>query len=118
MTKMGKLFPAIYDFAMKPLENGPFKVIRQELIDQANGRVLEIGAGTGINFPLYNNVEKVDAIEPNPEMEEKSRVRKNLTEVPITIHAQNAENLLFEDNTFDSVIATLVFCTIPNPSEH
>lgn len=42
---MGKVFPAIYDIAMKPLENGAFKVIRQELIDQANGRVLEIGAG-------------------------------------------------------------------------
>lgn len=83
----------------------------------ACGRVLEIGAGTGINFPLYKKAERVDAIEPNQAMIEKSLSRKNVASVPILIHQQSAEELEFTDNTFDSAVATLVFCTIPNPEQ-
>lgn len=112
---MGKWFPAIYDLAMKPLEKGKFRKIRTELIHKASGRVLEIGAGTGINFPLYQNVEHVDAIEPNPTMVEKSKARRKRATVSIQLHGQTAEELDFDDDTFDTVIATLVFCTIPDP---
>ena len=70
---MKSVFPKIYDIAMKPLEATRFKKVRTELIRHAQGNVLEIGSGTGINFPYY------------------------------------------ADHTFDTVISTLVFCTIPNP---
>jgi len=112
---MGKWFPHIYDIGMKPLENRTFKQIRRDLLQKANGRVLEIGSGSGINFPLYRNVDKVDAIEPSSLMVEKSFKRQQLATVPIECHQQSAENLLFPDNTFDTVVSTLVFCTIPNP---
>nr|WP_077214844.1 class I SAM-dependent methyltransferase [Bacillus dakarensis] len=112
---MGKWFPSIYDMAMSPLEKGTFKTIRKELIGKAAGRVLEIGAGTGINFPFYQNVERVDAIEPNPLMIEKAKKRLHLADVPVQYHTQSAENLSFPNMTFDSVVATLVLCSIPDP---
>ncbi|MGV3466022.1 MAG: methyltransferase domain-containing protein, partial [Heyndrickxia sp.] len=114
---MGKWFPYIYDIGMKPLENRTFKQIRRNLLNKANGRVLEVGSGSGINFPLYRNVEKVDAIEPSSYMQEKALNRKQLAMVPIECHQQSAEHLLFPDNTFDTVVSTLVFCTIPNPEK-
>ncbi|MDQ0156949.1 class I SAM-dependent methyltransferase [Robertmurraya andreesenii] len=112
---MGKWFPTVYDWAMNPFEKGRFEEIRRELIHKVYGKVLEIGAGSGINFPFYRDVEGVDAIEPNPAMVAKSNRRSELAVVPIHIHEQKAENLSFDDDTFDTVIATLVFCTIPNP---
>ncbi|MEK3853727.1 class I SAM-dependent methyltransferase [Cytobacillus sp. FSL H8-0458] len=114
---MSSLFPSLYDLAMQPLEKRKFQKIRSEILNMADGRVLEIGAGTGINFPLYQKADRVDAIEPNQAMIEKSLSRKNAASVPIHIHRQSAEELEFADNTFDSAVATLVLCTIPNPEQ-
>ncbi|WP_106497321.1 class I SAM-dependent methyltransferase [Lentibacillus sp. Marseille-P4043] len=112
---MGKWFPRIYDPAMRPFERFHFKKIRKELIGKAEGRVLEIGSGTGLNFPFYHQISQVDAVEPNALMVEKSMKRKHAALVPIHIHQVEAGKLPFADDTFDSVIATLVFCTIPDP---
>lgn len=114
---MGKSLPSLYDLAMKPLEKRKFRKIREALLLKARGRVLEIGAGTGVNFPLYQNVEKVDAIEPNSDMLKHANEKKASSSVPICFHQQSAETLNFPDNTFDSVVATLVFCSIPDPEK-
>ncbi len=99
---------------MGPLEQRKFKKVRMDLLKSARGRVLELGSGTGINFPLYNNVEQVIAVEPSQHMIQQSTVKQKLGFVPIKVINASAENLPFEDNTFDTVVATLVFCTIPN----
>lgn len=99
---------------MAPLEQKKFKHIRKELLNSAKGKVLELGSGTGINFPLYSNVDEVIAIEPSQSMIDKSLSKHKLAVVPIKIIHASAENLPFEDHTFDTVVATLVFCTIPN----
>ena len=112
---MGKWFPKIYDIAMNPLEHTYFKRIRTTLISKAKGRVLEIGSGTGVNFPYYTNATKIDAIEPNPLMSKRSYKRIKRSRIPIQTYLVKAEKLPFPDNTFDSVVATLVFCTIPEP---
>lgn len=114
---MGKWFPHLYDLAMQPLEERTFKRIRDSLLRKARGRVLEIGSGSGINFPFYQNVRQVDAIEPDSYMLDKSKERMKAASVPIICHLQKAENLHFPDNTFDSVVSTLVFCTIPDPEK-
>lgn len=112
---MGKWFPRIYDVVMRPLERNKFKKIRTMLIGKAVGRVLEVGSGSGINFPYYKSVDQVDAIEPNPLMTDRALINFSESNVPIQTHVAKAENLPFDDNTFDSVVATLVFCTIPDP---
>jgi ubiquinone/menaquinone biosynthesis C-methylase UbiE len=111
---MSQEFPKWYDRFMYPLEKGSFKQIRNDLINKASGQVLELGSGTGINFPLYKNVTYVTAIEPNPFMIEKSIINQKKAIVPIRIIQSSAEKLPFENDSFDTIIATLVFCTIPN----
>lgn len=114
---MGKWFPMVYDMAMKPFERKRFKKIRTKLIDKAGGRVLEIGFGSGVNFPYYTNknIDQVDAIEPNPIMRELALKYISSSPIPIQTYSAVAEKLPFDDNTYDSVVATLVFCTIPDP---
>ncbi|WP_085523718.1 class I SAM-dependent methyltransferase [Tuberibacillus sp. Marseille-P3662] len=114
---MGKWFPAIYDTLMAPLERQKFKEIRRDLLGKATGHVLEIGSGTGVNFPYYLQPCHVTAIEPNPEMINNSLDNINNSLVPIDIHLGKAEELPYKDNSFDTVVATLVFCTIPDPQK-
>lgn len=102
---------------MNPLEKKKFKRIRKELISKASGNVLELGSGTGINFPLYEAAEKVTAIEPSQHMIARSLSKLKKSFVPIEMVQASAEELPFAANTFDTVVATLVFCTIPNPEK-
>lgn len=114
---MSSTFPKWYDFFMSPLERRRFKSIRKDLLNGATGKVLELGSGTGVNFPLYSNVDHVIAIEPSQHMIDQSLPKLQLAEVPIDLVNASAESLPFEDHTFDTIVATLVFCTIPNVDE-
>lgn len=114
----GTWFPKWYDTLMGPLEKRGFQQIRKTLIGKAQGRVLEIGSGTGANFSYYDVlVEEVIALEPNSIMREKSMVRAGQATAPIEVISGDAENLPFMDNVFDTVIGTLVLCTIPDPAK-
>jgi ubiquinone/menaquinone biosynthesis C-methylase UbiE len=110
-------FPKWYDFFMNPLERKKFKRIRKDLLKSATGKVLELGSGTGVNFPLYRCADQVIAIEPSQHMINRSMEKLPLAVVPIEIINGSAEKLPFEDHTFDTIVATLVFCTIPNVEE-
>lgn len=114
---MKKPFPNLYDFFMSPLERWKFQAIRKKILIKAKGMVLEIGSGTGINFPLYSAAERVVAIEPNQSMINQSRPKLECAAVPIEIIKTSGEHLPFKDHTFDTVVATLVLCTIPNPEK-
>lgn len=91
--------------------------LRKEIIDQASGLVLEIGAGTGLNFAFYQpeRVERVEAIEPDEAMLRYARERLSTARVPIELTQAPAEALPFADETFDSAVTTLVFCSVANP---
>lgn len=112
---MGRRFAQMYDRVMWPLEKGKLHGVRKGLISKAEGRVLEVGSGTGINFSYYPAGIRIDAVEPDPMMRNKSLVKLKHIDRQISTHLAGAENLPFEENTFDTVIATLVFCTIPDP---
>jgi ubiquinone/menaquinone biosynthesis C-methylase UbiE len=114
---LSRLFANWYDFFMNPLEKKKFKRIRKELLSKATGNVLELGSGTGINFPFYVNAEKVTAIEPSQHMIARSFSKRNQAIVPIEIVQASAEELPFAADTFDTVVATLVFCTITSPEK-
>lgn len=112
---MGKWFPKLYDLLMMPMERSGFGKIRRNLLQKAEGHVLEIGSGTGINFTYYEQAEKVVAIEPEPLMREQSIAKAKKSQVPIEIISAHGEELPFPDHSFDTVIGTLVLCTIPEP---
>jgi ubiquinone/menaquinone biosynthesis C-methylase UbiE len=114
---MGRWFAALYDILMAPLERGGFQDIRTQLLRQARGTVLEIGAGTGVNFPYYTEAEHVIAVDPDPCMVARSLPRAMQAAVPIAVILARAEALPFPDHTFDTVVGTLVFCTIPDPRQ-
>jgi ubiquinone/menaquinone biosynthesis C-methylase UbiE len=111
-------FAAIYERLSR---SGPEKSsmwpLRKEIIAQAQGIVLEIGAGTGLNFALYDPayVERVEALEPDTAMLRYARERLRTARVPITLTQAPAEALPFGDETFDSAVATLVFCSVEDP---
>src|SRR5205807_1577374 len=91
--------------------------LRQELVGQASGVVLEIGAGNGLNFPFYvpERCVHVEAVEPDPTMLDYARGRLKLARVPITLTSASIEALPFSTQTFDSVVVTLVFCSVADP---
>ena len=114
---MGRWCAALYDTVMAPVERGGFQAIRKQLLRHASGKVLEIGSGTGVNFPYYTETERVIALDPTPAMVERSLPRTTQVAVPIEVIVANAEALPFPDHTFDTVVGTLVCCTIPDPCQ-
>ncbi|UJF25705.1 class I SAM-dependent methyltransferase [Planococcus sp. 107-1] len=91
--------------------------LRAAIGGNAYGHVLEIGSGTGANFPFYKNALSVDAIEPDERRVSRSRKQVKMAKAPIHLHVAKAEQLPFNENVFDTVVATLVFCTIPDPQK-
>ncbi|OYD06701.1 class I SAM-dependent methyltransferase [Paludifilum halophilum] len=112
---MGKIFASTYDLWMGPLERKGLGPIRKHLIRKARGRVLEIGSGTGFNFPYYRGTGKVTAIDPEPAMTKQAKARAEKAHVPIEVITVGGEKLPFPDHSFDTVVGTLVLCTIPDP---
>lgn len=87
------------------------------MLDGVGGRVVELGPGDGANFALYpGTVTEVVAIEPEPRFRaEAARVAAQAA-VPISVEAGTAERLPLEDASVDAVIASLVLCTVPDPT--
>lgn len=114
---MGKWFPKFYDTFMSPLERRPsFNSLRHHLIERAQGHVLEIGAGTGINLDLYSQkVSQLLSTDPNPEMVRRAHQKETNSRVPVLFQTADAEHLPFSSDTFDTVVGTLVFCSITKP---
>jgi ubiquinone/menaquinone biosynthesis C-methylase UbiE len=96
---------------MDPVEKKFLNNLRKQLLGEAKGKILEIGSGTGVNFELYQD-HQVVAIEPDEKLRKESL--KKVKGKNITIISGDAENLDFEDNEFDTIIVTLVLCTIPD----
>ena len=88
---------------------------RTELLSGLSGRVVEVGAGNGLNFPLYpETVGQVVAVEPEPLLREAAT--KNALEAPVPIEVIDAvsSRLPVEDESFDSGVASLVLCSVPD----
>lgn len=79
-----------------------------------NGSILEIGVGTGNNFDYYPADAEITAVDFSGEMLERARDRASRQGVKVHLLQMDVQNLDFADNTFDTVAATLVFCSVPD----
>lgn len=105
-------FAAIYDRMMASAERGFMKDVRKEIAGGASGRVLEVGAGTGANFAYYPEGLDVVATEPDPYMMRKAEAKAAESKARIDLHQAPAAELPFEDASFDTVVGTLVMCSV------
>jgi ubiquinone/menaquinone biosynthesis C-methylase UbiE len=88
---------------------------RRELVSGLSGRVLEVGAGNGMNFGHYpSGVEEVIALEPEPYLRRKAQAAARRAEIDITVQPGVAAPLEFGDASFDAAVMSLVLCTIPD----
>ena len=98
-----------YDIFMYPLERLHLMALRKKLIPKSKGNVLEIGAGTGVNFKYYESklIKKITVIDKEIHKTARKRVLENMTFIE-----GDAVNLPFEDNSFDTVVETLLLCSV------
>ncbi|MBM3268561.1 MAG: class I SAM-dependent methyltransferase [Candidatus Sericytochromatia bacterium] len=101
------LLPWLCDKAMR---NRDLLPLRRRVVGGATGRVLELGAGSGLNFGLYGpEVTEVVAVEPSARLVEMARARAGR---PVTFVEAAAEMLPFNDLSFDTVVSTWTMCSI------
>jgi ubiquinone/menaquinone biosynthesis C-methylase UbiE len=106
------VIPRLTHLAMRQKQLLPF---RQRVIGAAEGRVLEIGIGSGLNFPLYGDaVTSVIGLEPSSELLGMARPRAEAAPAPITLLEASAETIPLDSGSIDTAVTTWTLCTIPN----
>ena len=90
---------------------------RKKVIPQAQGRVLEIGIGTGLNLPFYDTGRVIElvGVEPSLRMHHLALKRSRAARLPVEMVGITAEKLPLADAAFDTVVSTYTLCTIPDP---
>ncbi|WP_371126047.1 class I SAM-dependent methyltransferase [Bradyrhizobium sp.] len=108
------VLPPILDLVMR---QRPLQKYRREVVAAATGRVLEVGIGSGLNFPLYDKrVETVFGIDPSPRLLAIARRRAAAAGVPAEFLQGSAIAIPLAENTMDTVVMTWTLCSIPDPS--
>jgi ubiquinone/menaquinone biosynthesis C-methylase UbiE len=112
----GRGFSALYDRCFKAAEEAGLREMRRDVLAGARGRVLEVGAGTGLNLDLYpkQGIESLTLSEPDPPMVKRLREKLRESEREAELIQAPAEDLPFADESFDTVTVTLVLCTVPD----
>jgi ubiquinone/menaquinone biosynthesis C-methylase UbiE len=116
MSLYGRIFAAMYDRMMAGTEKAGLTDRRHELLAQADGRVLEIGAGTGVNLGHYTDaVTELVLTEPEEPMAKRLEEKAAGSGRSVTVVRAPAESLPFPDDSFDTAVCTLVLCTVNDP---
>ncbi|MGQ0467420.1 MAG: class I SAM-dependent methyltransferase [Sporichthyaceae bacterium] len=110
-----KIFAAIYNPVMASGEFAGMRALRRRLLEQAQGTVLEIGAGTGLNLALYpDHVTDLTLTEPDAAMFAKLQKVAGGSLVQPRVVQAGAEKLPAADDSVDTVVSTMVLCTVPD----
>jgi ubiquinone/menaquinone biosynthesis C-methylase UbiE len=112
----GRAFAALYDHLLEGTEEAGLRDVRRDVLAAASGRTIDIGAGTGVNLELFPDaVTDLVLAEPDPHMAKRLRQRLSESARQAEQVVAPAEDLPFEDSSFDTAAFTLVLCTVPNP---
>ncbi|HEV7466182.1 MAG TPA: class I SAM-dependent methyltransferase [Candidatus Dormibacteraeota bacterium] len=113
---MDRVFAALYDRLLAPSERGWLGEQRRRLVGRASGEVLEIGGGTGANLVHYGPVQRLVVTEPAEPMRRQLERRARSLGRAVVMDGAPAERLPFPDASVDTVVSTLVLCTVSNPA--
>lgn len=106
------VIPPLTHLAMRMKALAPY---RARVVGATEGRVLEIGIGSGLNLPLYGaNVTTVIGLEPSRELLRMAEGQRGAARVPVKLMEASAEALPVEDASIDTVVTTWTLCTIPD----
>jgi ubiquinone/menaquinone biosynthesis C-methylase UbiE len=108
-----RVFNALMDAR---LDNAALRAERAALLAAARGDILELGIGTGLNLPHYPpSVERITALGPDPFLDRRAAERARARGIRVDYVAGDAARLPFDAGRFDTVVATLVLCTVAAP---
>ena len=103
---------APYDRGMAPLENLWLRQMRSQLLPYAQGQVLEIGVGTGANLPFYPHSVCLTAVDESEDMLSVAARRTEALGNCARLNQMDVEALAFPSETFDTVVTSLVLCSV------
>lgn len=114
MSLSGRLFAALYDRVMASSERAGLGERRGKLLAEVHGRVMELGAGTGVNLEHYppQGIDELVLVEPEAPMARRLERRIAASALPARIVSAPGEELPFADQSFDFAVCTLVLCTV------
>jgi ubiquinone/menaquinone biosynthesis C-methylase UbiE len=105
-------FAPLYDWFIERAPGGWWEM----LWNRAEGqRILEVGVGTGRSFPFYPSGTEMTAVDFSPGMLARARAKARKYDVNVRLLEMDVQHLEFENNTFDTVAACFVFCSVPHP---
>jgi SAM-dependent methyltransferase len=110
------LHAALYDPIMGLYDRAGLAQRRRRLVAEAKGQVVEVGGGTGRNVPLYRDVDRVVVLEPDEAMRRRLLARVASAPVPVEVHETGIDDTILPDGFADTVVASLVLCTVPDPA--
>lgn len=108
------ILPRLIDFACGM---GHVMKTRSKVVPQAEGRVLEIGIGTGLNLSFYDaqQVSAIVGVDPAAQMQDRAQQRAAQISIPVEMIALELGQIQAADASFDSIVCTFTLCTIPDP---
>jgi len=107
------IFPRICDYLLGQPFIGEY---RKELLANVDGRILEIGFGTGLNLPhCPENVRRITTVDPNPGMHKLAQRRIQQAGIEVEHHKIRGEQLPLADQSFDCVVSTFTLCSVADP---
>jgi ubiquinone/menaquinone biosynthesis C-methylase UbiE len=105
------ILPALIDLSMRNKRLRPY---RERVAGAAEGRVLDVGVGSGLNLPFYaRQAREVFGLDPSPQLLERARRNMPRTDVPVRLLEGSAERIPLADRSMDTIVMTWTGCSIP-----
>jgi ubiquinone/menaquinone biosynthesis C-methylase UbiE len=107
-----RILPHVINLAMRNRELGPY---RERVLSQAQGRVLEIGIGSGLNLPLYGpRVDAILGLDPAARLIAMAQDAANRSKIPVTLINASAQAIPIDRGSIDTLVTTWTLCSIPD----